>query len=80
MGIIVRTFGGRIPAKFINAFVAQSNDEAKGGMVFEPKAKFPPQDLFANIEDGISSCGLNGETSNAFGNNNGSRCSLVDHL
>lgn len=57
---LVRKFGGDSPVKVIYAFVAQSNDEAKGGRAFELKAKFPPQDLFANVDDGISSCGLNG--------------------
>ena len=58
---LVRKFKGDSPVKFIYAFVAQSNEEAKDGRRFELKAKFPPQDLFASIDDSISGCGLNGE-------------------
>ena len=61
---LVRKFAGDSPVKIIYAFVAQSNDDAKGGKPFELKAKFPPVDLFANIDDGIKSCGLNGEAIN----------------
>ena len=61
---LVRKFAGNSPVKIIYAFVAQSNDDAKGGKPFELKAKFPPVDLFANIDDGIKSCGLNGEAIN----------------
>ena len=61
---LVRKFAGDSPVKLIYAFVAQSNDDAKGGKAFELKAKFPPVDLFANIDDGIKSCGLNGEAIN----------------
>lgn len=61
---LVRKFGGESPVKLIYAFVAQSNEEAKGGRGFELKAKFPPQDLFASIDDSISGCGLNGEAIN----------------
>ena len=66
---LVRKFGGESPVKIIYAFVAQhqqqsNNEEAEGGKAFELKAKFPPQDLFASIDDSISSCGLNGEAIN----------------
>lgn len=61
---LVRKFAGDGPVKLIYAFVAQSNDEAKAGRAFELKAKFPPQDLFANIDDGIKGCGLHGEAIN----------------
>ena len=61
---LVRKFAGDSHVKAIYAFVAQSNEETKGGRAFELKAKFPPQDLFANIDDGIASCGLNGEAIN----------------
>jgi len=54
---LVRKFGGSRPVKIIYAFVAQQNLDA----AFELKAKFPPQDLFASVDDSISSCGLNGE-------------------
>lgn len=61
---LVRKFYASSPVKLIYAFVVQNNDEAKAGRVFELKAKFPPQDLLANIEDGIKSCGLDGEAIN----------------
>lgn len=61
---LVRRFQGDAPVKLIYAFVAQSNDDAKAGRAFELKAKFPPQDLFANVDDGIKSCGLDGEAIN----------------
>ena len=61
---LVRKFDGNSPVKIIYAFVAQSNEEAKGGKAFELKAKFPPQDLLASVEDSISGCGLSGEAIN----------------
>jgi hypothetical protein len=61
---LIRKFRGDDPVKLIYAFVAQSNDDAKAGKLFELKAKFPPQDLFANVHDGIKSCGLDGEAIN----------------
>ncbi len=61
---LVRKFSANSPVKLIYAFVAQSNDEAKAGRGFELKAKFPPQDMLANVEDGIKSCGLDGEAIN----------------
>ncbi|KAL3816616.1 hypothetical protein ACHAXA_000740 [Cyclostephanos tholiformis] len=61
---LVRKFRGDDPVKLIYAFVAQSNDDTKAGKAFELKAKFPPLDLFANINDGIKSCGLDGEAIN----------------
>lgn len=61
---LVRKFDGDSPVKLIYAFVAQNNDDAKNGKAFELKAKFPPIDLFANIDDGIKSTGLNGEAIN----------------
>jgi hypothetical protein len=61
---LVRKFSASSPVKLIYAFVAQSNDEAKAGRGFELKAKFPPQDMLANVEDGIKSCGLDGEAIN----------------
>ena len=61
---LVRKFRGDDPVKLIYAFVAQSNDDTKAGKAFELKAKFPPLDLFANVDDGIKSCGLDGEASN----------------
>lgn len=61
---LVRKFRGDDPVKLIYAFVAQSNDDAKAGKLFDLKAKFPPQDLFTNVYDGIKSCGLDGEAIN----------------
>ena len=61
---LVRKFAGDSPVKLIYAFVAQSNDDAKGGKAFKLTAKYPPIDLFANRDDGIKSCGLNGEAIN----------------
>ena len=61
---LVRKFGGESTVKLIYAFVAQNNEEAKGGRGFELKAKFPPQDLFASVDDSISGTGLNGEAIN----------------
>ena len=61
---MVRKFDGDSPVKDIYAFVAQSNEEAKDGRAFKLTAKFPPQELFASIEDSISGCGLNGEAIN----------------
>jgi hypothetical protein len=61
---LVRKFRGDDPVKLIYAFVAQSNNDANARKAFELKAKFPPLDLFANINDGIKSCGLNGEAIN----------------
>ncbi len=61
---LVRRFRGDGPVKLIYAFVAQSNDDARAGRMFELKAKFPPQDLYVNVDDGIKSCGLDGEAIN----------------
>ena len=61
---VARKFAADAPVKLIFAFVAQSNDEARAGRVFELKAKFPPVDLLANADDGIKSCGLSGEAIN----------------
>lgn len=61
---LVRKFKLDDSVKVIYAFVAQSNDEAKGGKSFELKAKFPPQDLLPHVHNSIASCGLNGEAIN----------------
>ncbi|KAL7462170.1 hypothetical protein ACHAXS_002559 [Conticribra weissflogii] len=61
---LVRKFRGDDTVKVIYAFVAQNNEEAKGGKEFELKAKFPPQDLLPSVNDTISSCGLSGEAIN----------------
>jgi hypothetical protein len=59
---LVRKFDGDASIKTIYAFVAQSNDDAKGGKAFELKAKFPPVDLLSSVDESISSFGLSGET------------------
>ena len=61
---LVRKFKLDDSVKVIYAFVAQSNDDAKGGKSFELKAKFPPQDLLPHVHNSIASCGLNGEAIN----------------
>lgn len=61
---LVRRFAGDAPVMLIYAFVAQSNEEARGGRGFELKAKFPPQDLFASKDETLLGCGLNGEAIN----------------
>ena len=58
---LVRKFAGDSPVKLIYAFVAQSNVDAKGGRAF--KLTVNTIDLFANIDDGIKSCGLHSEDS-----------------
>ena len=58
---LVRTFRLSDTVMVIFAFVAQSNDDAKGGKAFELKAGFPPRDLRPNVDETISSCGLAGE-------------------
>ena len=59
---LVRKFDGDASIKTIYAFVAQSNDDAKGGKAFELKAKFPPVDLLSSVDESISRFGLSGET------------------
>lgn len=57
----IRKFNPSDGIKIIYAFVAQSNDEAKGGREFTLMAGFPPRDLLTNIENTIESCKLAGE-------------------
>lgn len=59
---LVRKFIEQDSVKMIYAFVAQSNEEAKGGKPFELKAGFPPKDLFPSVDVSISSMGLSGDT------------------
>jgi len=60
---LVRKFAGDSPVKLIYAFVAQSNDDAKGGKAFHLTKYYPPIDLFANRDDSINSCELHSEDS-----------------
>jgi len=58
----VRKFLLTDAVKIIYAFVAQSNDDAKGGKIFECKVGFPPKDLCTYVNDTIKSVGLGGNT------------------
>lgn len=46
----------------IYAFIAQCDDDAKGGKAFECKFGFPPKDLRTCVDDTIGNTGLAGET------------------
>eukprot|EP01083_Nonionella_stella_P175308 610139_1 len=59
---LVRRFGKDNVVKVIYAFVAQSNEEAKGGREFELKAGFPPKNLLDSVNESIASAGLAGES------------------
>jgi len=59
---LVRKFNKNDPVKFIYAFVAQSNEEAKEGKEFELKAGYPPKDLIPKVEESIQDCNLSGES------------------
>jgi len=59
---LVRRFGKDDVVKVIYAFVAQSNEEAKGGREFELKAGFPPKNLLDSVNESIASAGLAGES------------------
>lgn len=61
-GRVVRRFKEEDSVKIIYAFVAQSNNEAKGGKPFELRAGFPPKDLFSSMDDTIKNCSLSGES------------------
>eukprot|EP00980_Cylindrotheca_fusiformis_P011906 scaffold2830_cov131-Cylindrotheca_fusiformis.AAC.27 len=58
----VRKFDPSKTAKTIYAFVAQNNEEAKGGKEFDLKAGFPPKDLLGDIDETIENLKLSGET------------------
>lgn len=62
--LLVRKFKGDDQVKLIYAFVAQLNDETRVGRDFKLLAKFPPVELFANINNSIKNCGLHGEAIN----------------
>ena len=59
---LVRKFKLDDTVKIIYAFVAQSNDDAKGGKEFMMKAGFPPKDLMASVDASIASTGLAGDS------------------
>lgn len=58
---LVRKFNLNDTVKIIYAFVAQSNDDTKGGKEFELKAGFPPKNLLSSVDESIASAGLAGE-------------------
>jgi hypothetical protein len=59
---LVRKFKMDDNVKIIYAFVAQSNDDAKGGKEFVMKAGFPPKDLIDSVDSSIESSGLAGDS------------------
>lgn len=59
---LVRKFKMDNKVKVIYAFVAQSNDDAKGGKEFAMKAGFPPKDLIDSVNESISNTGLAGDS------------------
>jgi len=59
---LVRKFKMDDKVKVIYAFVAQSNDDAKGGKEFAMKAGFPPKDLIDSVNESISNTGLAGDS------------------
>jgi hypothetical protein len=58
---LVRKFDPADTLKSIYAFVAQSNDEVKGGKEFTLTAFYPPRDLLDEFEKTVEECGLSGE-------------------
>lgn len=59
---LVRKFKLDDSMKVIYAFVAQSNDDAKGGKEFVMKAGFPPRDLISSVDDTIANAGVSGDS------------------
>ena len=59
---LVRKFKMNDTVKVIYAFVAQSNEDAKGGKEFVMKAGFPPKDLVISVNESISNTGLAGDS------------------
>eukprot|EP00594_Rhizosolenia_setigera_P001712 CAMPEP_0178949330 /NCGR_PEP_ID=MMETSP0789-20121207/5978_1 /TAXON_ID=3005 /ORGANISM="Rhizosolenia setigera, Strain CCMP 1694" /LENGTH=497 /DNA_ID=CAMNT_0020629815 /DNA_START=81 /DNA_END=1574 /DNA_ORIENTATION=- len=59
---VKRKFKEDDSVKVIYAFVAQSNEEAKGGKEFELCYGFPPSDLISKADCTIKECSLNGES------------------
>jgi hypothetical protein len=59
---LVRKFKTNDRVKIIYAFVAQANEDAKGGKEFVMKAGFPPKDLVDSVNESISNTGLAGDS------------------
>merc|ERR1719491_2934252 len=59
---LIRKFLLSDSVTIIYAFIAQCNDDAKGGKPFECKFGFPPKDLRTSVDDTIESTGLAGDT------------------
>lgn len=59
---LIRKFMLTDTVTLIYAFIAQCDDDAKGGKAFECKFGFPPKDLRTCVDDTIGSTGLAGET------------------
>jgi len=59
---LIRKFLLSDTVTIIYAFIAQCNDDAKGGKPFECKFGFPPKDLRTSVDDTIESTGLAGDT------------------
>lgn len=57
----VRKFDPSQSIKSIYAFIANMNDEAKGGKEFVLMAGYPPKDLITDIDNTIESCKLSGQ-------------------
>eukprot|EP00339_Tiarina_fusa_P009303 CAMPEP_0117003034 /NCGR_PEP_ID=MMETSP0472-20121206/4485_1 /TAXON_ID=693140 ORGANISM="Tiarina fusus, Strain LIS" /NCGR_SAMPLE_ID=MMETSP0472 /ASSEMBLY_ACC=CAM_ASM_000603 /LENGTH=466 /DNA_ID=CAMNT_0004703541 /DNA_START=181 /DNA_END=1577 /DNA_ORIENTATION=- len=57
----VRKFDPAQTVKSIYAYIAQNNEEAKGGKAFVLMAGFPPKDLLENIDNTVESCKLSGQ-------------------
>eukprot|EP00934_Nitzschia_sp_Nitz4_P005037 Nitzschia sp. Nitz4//scaffold35_size145790//38767//40411//NITZ4_003017-RA/size145790-processed-gene-0.229-mRNA-1//-1//CDS//3329549085//5027//frame0 len=58
---VVRKFDASSTVKTIYAFIAQSNEDAKGGKEFVLMAGYPPKDLITDMDSSIDSCQLNGQ-------------------
>ena len=57
----VRRFDKSGAVKYIYAFVAQSDDDAKGGKEFVLMAGHPPKDLLESIDSTVEDCKLSGQ-------------------
>lgn len=59
---LIRKFLSSDTVTIIYAFIAQCNDDAKGGKAFQCKFGFPPKDLRTCVDDTIECTGLAGDT------------------
>lgn len=57
----VRKFDPSQPVKTIYAFIAQTNEDTKGGKEFVLMAGFPPKDLLEDLDNTIDTCKLSGQ-------------------